>query len=167
MFVTASYGYRGLKITTMRAYTNEAEIANFLRRCRRTAVGQAQRSVQQYIEREQSLSRPDTPEEARQLQARFYDPQQRVRELASIRTYREHAERVLDTLLHGTLEEFILTRHHPTIYYCEDNPVDPTDSGVRRNIKLGERQLIERLRNANVRVDDRINDIPLPEDARL
>lgn len=167
MYVTAHYGYRGLKITTMRAYTNEAEIANFLRRCRRTAVGQAQRSVQQYIEREQVLNTPLTPDQEAQLRQRFYDPQQRVRELASNQTYRAHAERVLDTLLHGTLEEFILTRHHPTIYYCEDNPVDPTDSGVRRNVKLGERQLIDRLRNANVRVDDRINDIPLPEDTRL
>lgn len=167
MYVTASYGYRGLKITTMRAYTNEAEVANFLRRCRRTAVGQAQRSVQQYIEREQVLSTPLTPNQEAQFRDRFYDPQQRVRELASMRSFRAHAENTLNTLLHGTLEEFILTRHHPTIYYCEDNPVDPTDSGVRRNVKLGERQLIERLRNANVRVDDRINDIPLPEDARL
>lgn len=164
MYVTASYGYRGFKITTMRAYTNEEELANFIRRCRRTAIQQAERSVEQHLEREQRLQQPLSQEETRQLRDRFVNPNELQRQLESVRHFLQHAERTLATFRNGTLEEFILTRNHPTVYFCEDNPVDPLDSGTRQNQKLGPRQLVERLRNANVRLDDHVGDIPLPED---
>jgi hypothetical protein len=164
MYVTASYGYKGLKITTMRVYTNEEELANFIRRCRRAAIQQIERSIEQHLQNEQHLQQSLYSRETRQLQSEFVDSYDLQTELEYLQYHRRQTEQTLASMRNSTLEEFILSRNYPTVYFCENNPIDPLHNETRHNQKLGPQQLLNRLRNANVQLDDRVMDILLPED---
>ena len=43
MYLTGAVGSRGTRITSLRCYTNELELANFIRRCRRQSLEQTRR----------------------------------------------------------------------------------------------------------------------------